>query len=142
MNLLSASIIGIAMSILTVGAPALAAKPSLGQQEYETHCAMCHGLSGSGDGWLAGHLMQRIPPITRMQRSNGGVFPFERTYEIIDGRTAMRMHGPRTMPVWGEIYRAASDQANETSVWRFHTGEQFVRARILALIEYISQLQE
>ena len=86
--------------------------------------------------------MQRIPPITRMQRSNGGVFPFERTYEIIDGRLAMRMHGPRTMPVWGEIYRAESDKANETSVWRFHTGEQFVRARILALIEYISQLQE
>ena len=59
MNLLSASIIGIAMSILTAGAPALAAEPSLGQQEYETHCVMCHGLSGSGDGWLAGHLMQR-----------------------------------------------------------------------------------
>jgi hypothetical protein len=52
------------------------------------------------------------------------------------------MHGPRTMPIWGDIYRAKSDQAYESNPWRMHMGQVFVRARILALIEYISQLQE
>lgn len=122
--------------------PGLAAEPSAGQLAFETRCAMCHGTRGAGDGWLAEHLINRVPSLTRIKQNNNGVFPFERIYEVIDGRAAVRMHGPRTMPVWGEVYRAEYDQASGSNVWRLHTGEAGVRARVLALIEYISQLQE
>jgi len=128
--------------MVALPAPVFAAEPSAGQQDYEIRCAMCHGGGGKGDGWLAAQLIQRVPPLTQMKKSNGGVFPFERTYQVIDGRIDVRMHGPRTMPVWGEVYRAQSDAANASSPWRLHVGEAFVRSRILALIEYISQLQE
>ena len=142
MKSLVASSIGLALWITALPAPISAADPSAGQQDYETRCVMCHGRSGKGDGWLAEHLIQRVPPLAQLKKSNGGVFPFERTYQVIDGRIEVGMHGPRTMPVWGEVYRAQSDLAYASNPWRLHLGEAFVRYRILALIEYISQLQE
>ena len=81
--------------MVALPAPVFAAEPSAGQQDYEIRCAMCHGGGGKGDGWLAAQLIQRVPPLTQMKKSNGGVFPFERTYQVIDGRIDVRMHGRR-----------------------------------------------
>ena len=119
-----------------------AAEPTAGQREYETGCAMCHGLKGRGDGWLSQHLLDRVPPLTQLKKRNGGVFPFEYAYEVIDGRKDVRLHGPRGMPVWGVIYGEQADFAFQSSVWRYHVHEAFVRARVLALIEHLSRLQE
>ena len=43
--------------------------------------------------------------LTKLSEANKGVFPFSRTYEIIDGRFEVETHGKRDMPVWGEIYK-------------------------------------
>jgi len=92
-----------------------------GEYEYRVHCAVCHGLSGKGDGIFAGQLKSGtvVPNLTELSKKNNGVFPFMRVYETIDSGK-VSAHGTREMPIWGERY---------------------VRARILALTKYINRLQ-
>jgi len=103
---------------------------------------MCHGASGRGEGWLSEHLKNRPPSLTRLRKNNGGVFPFEQVYEVIDGRKEVRIHGPRDMPVWGFAYRREAEKSYNPYFDQYLVDEGVVRARILALVEYISQLQE
>ena len=113
----------------------------VGKEIYETKCAVCHALDGKGSGPFAGLLTQRVPDLTVLQKDNNGVFPFNRVYDVIDGRQAVPAHGPHDMPIWGNYFR---DQAPEM------TGPEgtqvdyssFVRGRILAVIGHLDMLQE
>ena len=64
----------------------------------------------------------RIPPadLTLIQRRNRGTFPSEKVAKMIDGRQAVRAHGPSDMPVWGDALArspiVADDQAIETKI--------------------------
>lgn len=89
--------------------------------EYRVHCAVCHGLSGKGDGPFAQQLKSGtvMPDLTELAKKNNGVFPFKRVYENIESGK-VSAHGTREMPIWGERY---------------------VRARILALTRHINNLQ-
>jgi mono/diheme cytochrome c family protein len=51
-----------------------------GKYEYEAHCAVCHGLSGAGDGSFAQLFKAGIsmPDLTELAKKNNGVFPFMR----------------------------------------------------------------
>jgi mono/diheme cytochrome c family protein len=112
-----------------------------GRYEYETHCAVCHGSTGKGDGPLAQQLKSAtvMPNLTELSKKNNGVFPFMRVYEIIDGTQSVTWHGTREMPVWGPRYKS---EAGESLYDDFRADpEVFVRARILALTEYIYRLQ-
>ena len=110
-----------------------------GKYEYGTQCAVCHGVSGGGEGPYSGYLNKAIPDLTTLSKRNGGVFPFARVYETIDGRQALVAHGPKEMPIWGPRYRVES---GESFYDDFRASpEVFVRARILALTEYIYRLQ-
>jgi len=111
----------------------------IGKQEYDGHCAACHGLSGEGEGPYSGYINKTIPNLTSLAKRNGGVFPFARVYEIIDGRQVRLFHGTKEMPIWGPRYKAEAEE-NSYNGFRF-TAEVFVRARILALTEYIYRLQ-
>jgi len=122
--------------------PVPAAEKSIGQREYETKCVMCHGVTGKGDGWFTAFLKVRPSTLTRLKKNNGGVFPFDRVYQVIDGRKEVLVHGPRQMPVWGAQYRVESGRQYDTYYGLAYVDEGVVRARILALIDYISQLQE
>ncbi len=113
----------------------------IGKHQYEVSCAVCHGANGKGDGPLAASLKASPTDLTKIQKNNTGVFPFDRLYAVIDGREAVPAHGPRTMPVWGNEY---SVEAAGVS-FGFATPkdlESFVRGRIIALIGYIYTLQE
>lgn len=132
----------ICLSLLLPAAIAAAAEQSIGQREYESRCVMCHGDSGKGDGWFTRFLKTRPSSIARLKKSNGGVFPFDYVYQVIDGRKEVSVHGPRDMPVWGAVYRAESGKPFDPYYGLTYADEGMVRARILALIEYISQLQE
>ena len=121
---------------------ATAADKSIGQREYENKCVMCHGAAGKGDGWFTTFLKTPPSSLTRLKNSNGGVFPFDRVYEVLDGRKQVLAHGPREMPVWGAQYRSESGKEYDAYYGLTYVDEGVVRAKILALIDYLSQLQE
>ena len=128
------------ISILS-GASATAQGMSLGEFEYRNSCIACHGPAGDGDGTITKYLnVQTLPLLSTLQKNNGGVFPVQKVYAVIDGTQDVAIHGGRTMPVWGLRYRARIDPAED-----FDFGpeqkEAYVRTRILALIEYLSSLQ-
>jgi len=141
MTATSNTIAGLALLAVAVPTLASAADGSIGQREYEAKCVMCHGVNGEGDGWFAQHLKRSPSSLTQLQKRNGGVFPFDRIYQVIDGRKEVTVHGPRTMPVWGSVYRMESDKAYGTALEQYFADDGMVRARILALTEYISRLQ-
>lgn len=126
------------------GIGSAAEKFDFGKRLYDGHCAVCHGKQGKGDGPYAGLGDTRIADVTTLSKRNNGVFPFNRVYEIIDGREAVKTHGTREMPIWGSHLLSPEHAAMEPYAGYFdvpHDSEAFVRARILALTEYIQRLQ-
>ena len=107
----------------------------LGKWEYDWHCAVCHGSSGAGEGPYSGFLTKTIPSLTTLSKRNGGVFPFDRVYETIDGRQEVQAHGTRDMPIWGRDFSAMSIRGP------YYNDEELAHAKILALTEYIYRLQ-
>ncbi|HJU71402.1 MAG TPA: cytochrome c [Paucimonas sp.] len=108
----------------------------LGKYEFQANCASCHGVDGKGNGPIVSQLKKAPPDLTVVAKNNGGVFPFSRLYEVIEGAD-VASHGTREMPVWGWEYKV---QAGEYSLDPANS-ETFVRSRILALLEYINRLQ-
>lgn len=108
---------------------------------YQSNCAVCHGLGGKGDGPLAGKVDTRGgADLTTLAKANNGVFPLERVYQVVDGREEILLHGRRDMPVWGTTFleRVASEGTIELPWGR----EFYVRVRILALVDYLSRIQQ
>jgi len=123
-----------------VGAYAQTSSSEFGEKEYLKSCATCHGRTGKGDGPVADSLKKRPTDLTKLSESNKGVFPFARTYEVIDGRFNVMVHGPRDMPIWGDAYtREMNSRAPRDTPKEFV--DALTRARILALVEYIFTLQ-
>jgi len=112
----------------------------IGKQEYLNKCASCHGRDAKGDGPVAASLKQKVPNLTVLATNSGGVFPFARIYDVIDGREAVAVHGPRDMPVWGNEYweeGAAASYGNAAP----QELSSYARGRVVALIGYIYALQ-
>jgi mono/diheme cytochrome c family protein len=114
---------------------------SIGEREFNNSCAQCHGADGKGQGVMAGYLSGSLPDLTQLQANNGGVFPVSKVYAIIDGTATSGVHGTKEMPAWGSRYMAQSGKMLG-DFYLPEDQEAFVRGRILALIEYISTLQE
>jgi mono/diheme cytochrome c family protein len=121
---------------MTPLAAAAQAKVDIGKREFESNCAVCHGKDGKGNGPYAEQLKRSLPDLTTMAKRNGGVFPVSKTYEVIEG--AGKGHGTRDMPVWGLDYTI---QASEAMPDLPYNQAMYVRTRIMALLEYLNQLQ-
>lgn len=132
----------IGVMLISLSANALAAdKLDVGKMEYNASCAVCHGLTGKGDdGPLKELLARPVPNLTGLARNNKGVFPFDRVFQIIDGRQEVKAHGPREMPVWGNAFN------NQSSLYFDNyppqDSESAGRSRILAITEYLYRLQD
>jgi len=143
MKTLVSAVLGILMVVSFPGS-AFAAKAKdgekvdFGKREYQANCANCHGVGGKGDGPIADLLTKKSTDLTVLSKNNGGIFPIARLYEVIDGTKEVKIHGPRDMPVWGQEY---STKAAEYYRDVDYDPEVYVRARILALIDYIHRLQ-
>ena len=126
---------------------AIAQQPfDLGKREYQSNCAVCHGATGKGDGPYMRFLAYKgkgLGDLTSIARRNGGAFPFQRVYELIDGTQEIEVHGPRDMPVWGKDYlQQARDAYREGDYGSGrYDPELFARTRILALTDYLNRLQ-
>ena len=132
------------VAAITVGTVTMAhaqqagpAAQNLGKNEYQKHCAVCHGVSGKGDGIYADLLKSGtvVANLTELSKKNNGVFPFARVSETIENGVP-GAHGTKEMPIWGPRYRIEAGQ----SLYDEYT-EAYVRARILALTEYIYSMQ-
>ena len=133
----TAAALGVVL-VAPAGSALVVQRVSIGQSEYVANCAVCHGVTGKGDGPYAASLAIKPPDLTVLAKNNGGVFPTNRVSELIDGRAQVQGHGPREMPVWGEDYLSqAGREYDDYPINR----EAFVRGRILALIDYLYQLQ-
>ncbi len=118
-----------ANAIISFSACAWAQDKDVGKREYRSSCAACHGPDAKGDGPVRKNLKTPPTDLTVLAKNNNGVFPFDRVYEIIDGRNStISSHGTREMPVWG--YRFGPPQA-----FRF-------KNRMLAVIDYLKRIQE
>ena len=122
--------------------PALSAQgQEIGQTEYLDSCAQCHGVSGSGDGPLAGYLTTSLPDLTTIQRDNGGVFPVTALYRIIDGSDTSGTHGTSEMPAWGSRFQIRGAEVANPD-FSATEAEVYARFRILALIEFLAAIQQ
>lgn len=132
--------IGTALALGLFGAAGVQAQSAdLGEFEYMNSCAVCHGIDGDGKGPLADRLNVAPPDLTRLQQNNGGVFPVSATFATIEGVDEIGAHGVREMPVWGQRYR---ERADEDPDFAPADVAQYSKMRILALIEYLSQIQQ
>jgi mono/diheme cytochrome c family protein len=113
-----------------------------GALEYRSSCAVCHGLDGKGNGPTKPALTKHPTNLTTLAKGNGGVFPVQRVYEVIDGRQAVTAHGTRDMPIWGTQFLAEADfHYRYMEGMGPHTREPFVRARVMALVDYLNRIQ-
>lgn len=133
-----AALFGAVMIALSAASAFAADAYDVGKREYDENCASCHGPAGKGDGAYRDLIAAKVPDLTVLAKNNGGVFPVLRVYEIVDGRAELKAHGPRAMPIWGADYLvSAAPRADDYP----YDPEVMVRARILALAEYVYRLQ-
>lgn len=114
---------------------------SIGEHEYRTNCAQCHGESGKGDGPYGVNLKKAPSDLTVLQKNNRGVFPVGYVYSVIEGSADVGLHGPRDMPLWGTRFRVRAMGGNEEEAMSREESKEYARIRILALIEYLSTIQ-
>jgi mono/diheme cytochrome c family protein len=108
-----------------------------GKRDFESSCAICHGVGGKGDGSYALSHQLPITDLTLLTARNRGEFPYRRVAEIIDGRHSPIIHGIPGMPIWGDRYRVeAAAGCRETHC----NPDSAVRVRVRALTEYIRRL--
>ena len=75
-----------------------------GEKLFQRFCAACHGTEAKGDGPVATSLAVQVPNLRELSLRNRGSFPTTKIMQIIDGRTILKPHGSRSMPVWGDEF--------------------------------------
>lgn len=135
-----AGALGAALTPYAASAESLAV--NLGKIEYRSNCASCHGAEGKGDGPMADQLTVAPANLQMISKNNGGVFPFDRVYDLVDGRDTLRAHGPSEMPIWGEDYAVdAATMSGQRDANR-HSIEAAVAGRVLSLVYYLRSIQQ
>ena len=105
-----------------------------GKIDYQNYCASCHGIDGGGGKEVDIQGIQG-PALTHLSQKNGGTFPFQEVYEVVDGRKKAAAHERLlSMPLWGVYFQpqGVSEGVSEAKV----------KSRITDLVSYIQSLQE
>ena len=117
----------------------------VGRAEYFSSCASCHGADAKGGGPVGSVLKQRPTDLTLLAKKNGGVFPLDRIYRVIDGREEISGHGSRDMPIWGYRFVPPSNKNLKLSDDFIYSpsvsAEGVIHGRILAVIDYLNRVQ-
>lgn len=128
----------ISVCVFSFAERATAQDVEIGQEEYRLHCAACHGLEGRGDGPIGQILKTPAPNLAMITERNGGKFPVQKIYDIIEGSSVVAAHGTRDMPLWGDRYRRQTkpqtpDQASMSN--------DQAQQHVLSLVYYLGTLQ-
>ena len=102
-----------------------------GAETFRTYCATCHGTSATGDGPLASSMRRKPANLTEIAKRNGGVFPSELVFKVIDGRQQVRGHGGPDMPAWGDAFGRSREAGDD----------ERVKSLIQALVTYLDSIQ-
>jgi mono/diheme cytochrome c family protein len=102
-----------------------------GAYAFRTHCASCHGADGKGEGPMAENLRFQPADLTLIARKNGGSFPTERVFRIVDGRNPLKGHGGPDMPIWGDAFKNAETGYDDVQV----------KAKVRSVVDYLKTLQ-
>ncbi|MBP9952164.1 MAG: c-type cytochrome [Cypionkella sp.] len=106
-----------------------------GPQDFADYCSGCHGVSGKGDGELAGALRRKPADLTKLSRRHKGVFPTTRVMAQIWGYTGKK--GTGVMPDFAPLlegdlvpYDGGDGIATPTPI------------RLVEIAEYLKSLQQ
>ena len=119
---------------LTFNGRAEVAETDQGRQMYLQYCSSCHGKDGSGNGPVSSYLKVKPPNLTLLKKANNGIYPLNKVMSAIDGSRAVRAHGDREMPVWGEIFR------KEAVSGKYPELTSVLEVKLIA--EYVATLQK
>jgi mono/diheme cytochrome c family protein len=129
MRKLAASVILGALAITAASVCAQdEAEAESGKDLYLRHCAVCHGLEGTGNGPLADAMKIAPSDLTRVAAEHGDEFPSAKVSDVIRNGGGVLGHGSPAMPAWGLYF---SEKRRP----------EFARERVKALVEYIGSIQ-
>ena len=106
----------LAPGLVTTAAAQVYEQTTAGSDVFRTYCASCHGTSARGDGPLAGSMLKKPANLTEIAKRNGGEFPSEMVFKVIDGRQPVKGHGGPDMPVWGDVFTKSRDVGDAARV--------------------------
>lgn len=135
----------IANTIIGFSACASAQDIDVGKREYQSSCAVCHGIDAKGNGPASKELKTRPADLTVLTKKNNGVFPLYTVHEIIDGRNStIRSHGIQEMPIWGHRFESPRVlMLKDDYIYSPPGSPEFVvHTRIMAVIDYLNRIQE
>ncbi len=105
------------------------AQAERGKAIFAEQCMPCHGMDDQLP--TKTDLETKPPDLTLiMDRRKKAEFPVAEIARIIDGRLLVKAHGPREMPVWGEVYDSLGMDQDE------------IRGRKGELVAYLMSIQE
>jgi mono/diheme cytochrome c family protein len=118
--------------------------------DFVNYCASCHGVDGTGNGPLADTLKIKPTDLTVISKKNNGQFPYTMLRKTIEGKELglARAHGPREMPVWGDVFRGESETVGVAPGGGYYgsTYPNFThiaaRARVMNIVDYIESIQK
>ena len=119
-----------------------------GKAEFLSSCASCHGADGKGKGPVSEQLKVAPADLTILAKTNNGVFPANAVYETIYGSKNVAAHGTPEMPIWGERFNPTMnyphiiDPTYDALDPSRGLRDVVVRTRILAVIDYLSRIQQ
>jgi len=101
-----------------------------GKDNFDAYCAVCHGMTGKGDGPAAPAMKTPVADLTAIARKNNGKFNAVKTAEMIKGADReMASHGSKDMPIWGSVFRSFSADPNIAAL------------RVSNLVTYLESIQ-
>jgi mono/diheme cytochrome c family protein len=109
-----------------------------GRVTYRVYCINCHGAKGTGDGTLAEMLSTKPANLTLLKKEHDGKFPADYVRDIIDGRTGVRGHGMKEMPVWGDVFQTSSLEPSGSD----ESAEDRSKRKVHELVLYLESIQE
>ena len=137
-----------------------------GQIEFLLNCAGCHGTDAKGSGPQSAKLHIKPADLTVLAKRNHGRFDPGTVYQMIDGRNARLSQHSAEMPIWGCRHQTALPILPATtkrkqkipkrilSQMNRHENEldslldlpcdseAAIRERLLAIVSYLSLVQE